>query len=562
MCFRFYKNLALVIFILVGCSGNDLTPQATQGNRFNSIGRMLPEDAASPDNQKFRYMFREPSTLDISVAAYEADGTYFAFERLLLLDENNELVPAAAEKWESDVEGKKWIFYLRKDARWSDGREVTAFDFEYSFRRMLDPSSGNIYAFLYYVIKNGKAFNQGNLKEVSEVGIRAIDTHTLEILTEGPCPYLPYIVSFITSSPVPRWQVEKYGPKWTEPGFCVSNFTYKLAEWKTGSHMRFVLDQYYNGEHKAFLEEIIVKFIGAQRPGTLPYENNEIDAYRLDPIDYQRVRKDPKLMGEIHRMSEFTTWYLFFRTRKPPFDDARIRRAIAHAIDRPALCKTVLNDLAIPAYSMLPPGFPGYSADQFESFQKYDPVKARQLMEEAGYPNGRGFPQTEMWLRVADTGINRIAGEAIQAMLKETIGIELEIKFQQRNIFNEKLFGWEIPLGMLAFVYDYPDPSNMLGLLWRSQPKGYARHDWLNSGFDDLLDRANTHMDSEYRYSLYAQAEHIMAEEAGAVFLFHPVITELRKPYLQGIKEDRHGRVVPIISIQTVNFTEMYIARE
>ena len=90
MCFRFYKNLALVIFILVGCSGNDLTPQATQGNRFNSIGRMLPEDAASPDNQKFRYMFREPSTLDISVAAYEADGTYFAFERLLLLDENNE----------------------------------------------------------------------------------------------------------------------------------------------------------------------------------------------------------------------------------------------------------------------------------------------------------------------------------------------------------------------------------------------------------------------------------------------------------------------------------------
>ena len=134
---------------------------------------------------------------DFTVGYYD---DYVGEVDIYLLDENNELVPAAAEKWESDVEGKKWIFYLRKDARWSDGREVTAFDFEYSFRRMLDPSSGNIYAFLYYVIKNGKAFNQGNLKEVAEVGIRAIDTHTLEILTEGPCPYLPYIVSFITSS--------------------------------------------------------------------------------------------------------------------------------------------------------------------------------------------------------------------------------------------------------------------------------------------------------------------------------------------------------------------------
>ena len=199
---------------------------------------------------------------------------------------------------------------------------------------MLDPASGNIYAFLYYVIKNGRAFNQGELADVEQVGIRAVDSHTFEIETEGPCPYLPYIVSFITSSPVPPWQVEKYGPKWTEPDHCVSNFTYRLAEWNTGSDMTFTLDPYYNGPHKALLEEIIVKFIGAQRPGTLPYENGEIDAYRLDPIDYERVQKDENLVHEVHRMPEFTTWYLFFQTRQPPFDDARVRRAIAHAIDR------------------------------------------------------------------------------------------------------------------------------------------------------------------------------------------------------------------------------------
>ena len=137
------------------------------------------------------------------------------------------------------------------------------------------------------------------------------------------------------------------------------------------------------------------------------------------------------------------------------------------------------------------------------------------------------------------------------AIMGMKLGIELKIRYQQRNIFNENLFKWQIPMGMLAFVYDYPDPSNMLGLLWRSQPKGYARHDWLHPHFDNLLDRANTHMDAEVRYDLYTQAESILAEEAGAVFLFHPVVTELRKPYLRGIKQDRYGRVVPIISIQT-----------
>ena len=333
-----------------------------------------------------------------------------------------------------------------------------------------------------------------------------MDDLTFQIETEGPCPYLPYIVSFITSSPVPRWQVERFGAEWTEPEYCVSNFTYRLAEWNTGSNMTFALDPNYNGPHKALLEEIIVKFIGAQRPGTLPYENGEIDAYRLDPIDYERVRQDERLAREIHRMPEFTTWYLFFQTRQPPFDDARVRQAIARAIDRSVLSGAVLNDLAIPAYSMLPPGFPGYSADQFKASQTYDPDEARRLMAEAGYPEGRGFPKTELWLRVADTGINRIAGEAVQAMLKETLGIELEIRYQQRNVFNENLFQWQIPMGMLVFVYDYPDPSNMLGLLWRSQPRGYARHDWLHAEFDDLLDRANTHMDPAVRYDLYARA--------------------------------------------------------
>ena len=161
--------LALTVLCLNGCAGDENGSRPDGQTWVNSIGRQLPDDAAPPEQQKFRYMFREPSTLDISVAAYEADGTYFAFERLVLLDENNELVPAAADRWESSEDGQTWTFHLREGARWSDGRTVTAHDFEYSFRRMLDPASGNIYAFLYYVIKNGRAFNQGELLDVEQV---------------------------------------------------------------------------------------------------------------------------------------------------------------------------------------------------------------------------------------------------------------------------------------------------------------------------------------------------------------------------------------------------------
>lgn len=555
---RRYMTLSIAASIAVGMF---FVPQQVAAPLVNSVGRTMPPDAAPLANQVFRYMFREPTTLDIGVAAYEADGTYFAFERLVLLDENNELVPGAAQRWVSSLDGKTWTFYLRPGAKWSDGRPVTAQDFLYSYRRMLDPASGNVYAFLYYVIKGGKAYNQGQLKEVSQVGLRAVDELTFQIETEGPCPYLPYITSFITSSPAPSWQVQKYGAKWTEPENCVSNFTFRLAEWKHGQSMTFALDPNYNGPHKAYLEKIMVKFIGSQRPGTSSYENSEVDAYLLDPLDYAQVKKDPRLANEVARVQEFTTWYLFFQTGKPPFNDPRVRKAIAHAIDRDTLCKVVLNDLAIPATSMLPPDFPGYGGAEFKPFQAYNPKLARQLLTDAGFPNGRGFPSSEFWLRVADTNINRVAAEAIQAMLKETLGIATSIQYQQRNVYNDRLMDWQIPFGMLAFAYDYPDPSNMLGLLWRSQPKGYGRQDWVNSTFDRLVDQGNTEMNTAKRYASYHQAERILAEEVGAVFLFHPVATELRKPYLKGIKKNRAGKDVPLMSIQTVNFTDVYVAR-
>jgi len=535
-----------------------LTPTKAPAPVVNSVGKTMPANAAALDRQQFRYLLREPTSLDISVVTYNADGTQFLFERLVMLDENNDMVPGAAERWERSKDGKTWTFHLYKDARWSDGRPMTAHDWEYTYKRLLDPTSGNIFAFFYYDIKGAKAVNQGQVKDLDAVGVRAVDDHTLVIETEAPCPYLPYITSFSTSAPVPRWQVEKFGPKWTEPGNCVSNSSYMLDTWDQGRNMSFVLNPYYTGPNKGFLERITGLFYTGAGPGTLPYENNEVDLHGVGAMDMTRVLNDPVLSQEVDHSPFPATWYLFFKTEQPPFNDVRVRQAIAHAIDRVSLCAVVLRGTMEPAYTMNPPTLPGYVGDKHRALQQYDPALAKQRLAEAGYPNGRGFPKTEMWLRQAAPNIKSTA-VAIQGMLKNTLGIDIDVRDQEQKVFTDNMVRRDIPMAMIGYTYDYPDPSDMIGLVWHSQPTGYGRHDWKNEAFDDLVDRAARELDQEKRMQMYDDAERILAEDVGGVFLFHNLSIELRKPWLKGIKRDRWGNYP--LTVQNTTFMDLYIGR-
>ncbi|MBI4551733.1 MAG: hypothetical protein HY710_05655, partial [Candidatus Latescibacteria bacterium] len=281
----------------------------------NSVGKALPPDAAPLSQQVLRVMSPEPRTLDATVNLYDTESTILPFETLLRRDENWEPVPAGADRYTASKDGKTWTFLLRRGARWSDGHPVTAHDYVYSFRRRLDPAEANPYAFFYYDIKNAQAINKGQIKDKAQLGVRAVDDLTLIIETEHPCPYLPHIVSFGDVYPVPRWQVEKYGRKWTEPGRCVSNSGFKLTEWVHGDRMVFVLDSNYNGPHKPFLEKVIHPFRYASTATILPYENDEVDIEGVDVTDLVRVERDPRLKRQLIRTPARSTWYLFFRTK-------------------------------------------------------------------------------------------------------------------------------------------------------------------------------------------------------------------------------------------------------
>ena len=548
---RIPSTLLFLALLFTACGGGEpaSTPEPASP-ATNAAARTLPPDAAPAAEQIYRYQNYEPSSLDISMTVYESGQSEFLFERLTTLNHNNELIPGAAQSWESSPDGRTWTFHLRPGAKWSDGTPVTAKDFEYTFRRLLDPNGGNVYAFFYYEIKGARAYNQRLQASIDSVGVRAVDDLTLVIETEKACAYLPYILQFPTSSPVPRWQVEKYGKQWTEEGKCVTNSAFQLDKWERSRQMVFGLNPNYNGPNRAYLRQIVRRFTGpvgatsaSGGSGIAAYENNEIDLIIVtSPAEIGRIKQDPVLSKEFWQYDGFGTNYIFFRTQQPPFTDVRVRQAIALAIDKETLANVVLKGIVIPAYTMLPPHFPGYAGDKYQSYQKFNPERAKQLLAEAGYPGGKGFPKVEMWL--PDAGPESVIGQAaqvIQEQLKGTLGLEIGIRNIQGNTYYQRMYEWEIPMSLGGFGYDYPDPQSLLGLVWRSKPKGYTRHDWTNPGYDAMIDKGSGELDPSKRMANYDEAERLLAADVGGAFLWHGLVHELRKPWIKGIQEDRWG---------------------
>lgn len=534
----------LFIVLVIGCANEHGPTEPTiDGPFINSLGRQLPADAAPLHEQVLMYFIEEPKTLDVSLDNYGVKGSDpHLFERLTMFDANDVLRPGVADRWESSEDGLIWTFYLRKGAKWSDGRPLTAHDFEYTFKRFLDPNEGNVFAFLFYNIKNAREFNHGKLTEPDSVGVRAIGDLMLEVEVKAPCPYLPFIMAYNSAAPVPPWQVKKYGRRWTEPENMVSNYSYKLEEWITDRYMSFDLNQHYNGAYPGYLEKIKLKFIvEGTHPGIMPYANKEVDRQTVFAQFLGEINKDPILNQELISNPHFQTWYLFFQTKSAPFNDVRVRRAVSHAIDREVICKFILQGHGTPAYTMLPPNFPGYTGEKLKNIQRFDISEARRLLSAAGYPGGKGFPIMEFWLRQADPNQMSIA-EAIQEMLRENLGLRVEIRNQEIGNYMNNMYEYSIPFGFIPYQYDYPDPENMLSQVWHSQPVGHGRHDWRNDAFDRLVEAGGTTLGNDKRMQFYAEAEQILVEDVGGVFVYHANVLELRKPWFKGLKPNDWGQ--------------------
>lgn len=520
----------------------------------NRAGVKLPADAAPIEKQVMRYAETEQQwqTQDASFYA-ENVGDMFAWNDTCTRPDRNYVPqPNICEKWETSKDGLTWTFHLDKDRVWSDGKPLTADDFVFTMQRYARVEydfewfyeMANIVNFVD--VANGK-------KQPDEMGVKKVDDYTFTVTTDQPTPYLDKIFSDV-------WVVPKHVVKdrlndgsWSlDPKNYVFAGPYKLQEWNKGKNMIFVANEKYTGPFPPMHDQIIVTFMTPEVRWAA-YKNGELDAIGggyendLPPSAMAEIMANPELKKQLISWPNFMTYYLFFDTWNKPFDNLKVRQAFSHAVDRDKLIEGPVKYQGVAGYTMNPPGYPGESVDKLKSVQNYDPKLAAQLLADAGYPGGKGFPKLTMYTRAAAPALTA-AAEAVAGMLKESLGVTVEIQNLDYSLYMESLRKQKkekkgnFIFALVPYEYDFVDGSNMLSP-WGGCEKGDVtdlslmpgRHTWYNKDFNKLLCDAGAVIgDEAKRNSMYQQAEKILIEDVAMVALYHPIYTAMVKPEING----------------------------
>ena len=477
----------------------------------------------------------EPLTLDPTLARETTSGIIIGqlFSGLVAESQELEIVPDIAQRWEILEDGRKYIFHLRPDVTWSDGRPVTAADFEYAWKRALNPATGAAEANLLYDVKGARAFHQGQFANPDSVGVSTADEHTLVVELEGPTGYFLNLLASQITFPMPQHVVEAYGEAWTEVEHIVTNGPFKLEAWKKGEVMLLARNGAYHGRFGGNVERVEVLFNANDLATDLAwYEAGRLDIARMPPLTEQQARQQHA--GEYVTRPVLRTFYLDFDMSRPPFADPRVRRAFILATDRSRIPHNLMENYGSPATGgFCPPGMPGHSAD---IGLPYDPAQARQLLAEAGYPEGRNFPEID-WL-IAEF-LEPLTGY-LQEQWQKNLGIHL---FKKRSApwgIVQKKRQQEPPALLLSgWVADYPDPDNFLRVCLQQQ----RLPGWQNETYDRLVEQAGRITDQHQRLKLYRQADKILIEEAVLMPLTYGRMPMLVKPWVKQHVHQPHRSV-------------------
>jgi oligopeptide transport system substrate-binding protein len=497
--------------------------------------RLTPVDAGIRDQTILLGNAAEPQDLDPDVIYAYTDSriAYTLFQGLTWLDpRTNTAVPAVATSWDVTPDGLVYVFHMRPETRWSNGDPVTAEDFVYSFRRILTPDFAATYSYMLWPIKNAEAYNEGKVTDFTKVGVKALGPHTLQVTLEQPTPYLPALASHTTWLPVHRSDIEKFGKiderntKWTRPGNLVGNGAFTLEEWSPNSriivrknplywdaaHVRLNRIIWYPIEHPD-IEDL--NYRSGQLDSTYDLPMDRVEAYRKDnPVD---IQIDPVL----------STFYVIFNVTKPPFNDARVRLALAHAVDRKALSDNITHGVYPPAHTLTPPNCGGYTcragiSDDFEL--------AKKLLAEAGYPGGRGFPSVEVITYQTEVP-NRML-EAIQEMWQARLGIHITIAQQeQKTLFQNSQTG-NFSMAFSGWLADYPDPLTFLQLGQTGNGNNWSEYS--NKAYDQLIDEASHTPDNAKRLEIFQRAEALMLSETPLIPLYYRSNVYALSPHVRG----------------------------
>jgi oligopeptide transport system substrate-binding protein len=492
----------------------------------------------------------EPKTTDPQKLSDTADWAWgkLAFEGLLDIDEHNQLVLAAAEQIAVSSDGLKYTLTLRNSLTYSDGKPLTAYNFEYAYRRLFDPRiTGRDYATAAYVIKGAQDLSGLDLHTVAaanvdtvvaqliaDLGVKALDDKHIQFTLREQAAYFPYILTMAGGWPVRQDMVEQGGPTWTEPATYIGNGPYVLKQWNHGSGALWAANPYYR-TGKPKIDRLEVLFIGAAVVGLQAYKLGEIDWLDLGTNDVPAAQADPTLRGELVQVPGACTDEILFNVNKPPFDNIKVRQLFVRAIDRADWVETIGQGVNIAAINAIPPGRPGYEPDVRQA--EFDPRAAKAMLDAvltADYP--AGLPLRK--LSFPDNPLARLRMEWVQDQLLNNLGIFAELEPLDPKAYTQMLRNPATApqLSFTGWCQDYPDPQNWLSTAFRSDSQMNTTG-WHSEQFDQLTRQADKEQDPETRRRLYKQAHQILIDESPVLFLQYRPRNVLIKPYMKGMRE-------------------------
>jgi oligopeptide transport system substrate-binding protein len=492
----------------------------------------------------------EPETMDPAKATGVPEANYLLaiFEGLTSLDAKGLPIPAAAEKWEVSADGFTYTFHLRANGKWSNGDPVIAQDFEYAWKRLLSPQLAAEYAYMLFPVKGAEAYNN-NKGTIEQVGVKALDDKTLEVTLEKPTAYFLAVIAHQSTYPVNKKVIEAAGDKWAgEVGTLIGNGPFKVSEWTHGSKLSMVKNEQYWDKDKVKLSKLEWALLEVNTTAMSMFDNKQLDYMRDPPItEVDRLRQENKLqLGNY-----LGTYYYELNNKKAPFDNPKVRKAFALAIDRESLVKNVLKDIHKPATGWIPPGFtdPTTMKDFTEGSGQYiktDVTEAKRLLAEAGYPDGQGLPPISLLFNTNDN--HKAIAEAVQEMWKKNLGINVELQNQEWKVFLQTRKSGEFQIARAGWIGDYPDPMTFADYFLTNGGNNWGKYS--NPAYDKLVAIAQESNDQNVRMKAMHEAEKLFIDDMGVIPVYF-----YSKPYCL------NPQVKGIVAVATglVNYKDAYI---
>jgi oligopeptide transport system substrate-binding protein len=423
-------------------------------------------------------------------------------------------IPGLAKTWEISPDGRTYTFHLRDNLMWSPDEPITAEDVVYSWLRVLDPDTAAEYVGQLYSVKNAEARVKGTIKDPSLVGVHALDSRTVQVELNHPTPFFLNLCAFQTLAVVPRKFIEQHGEDWMRARPLPTSGPYTLDRWRLNDKIRLVKNPYY--WDAANTKSAVVDLLPISAPSTALnlYASGEADIiWDRDNLPYELTDVLSK-RPDFHTFPFLATYFIRCNTTRPPFNDARVRKALALTIDKRRLVERFLRGGETPANHLVPDGTANYDPSPGLD---YDPNEGRRLLAEAGYPGGKGFPAVDYLFDSASGGgkIHLKLGIEMQQMWQEQLGIHVGLKEMEKPVYLDAQRHLKYDLTRSSWVGDYDDPNTFLDL-FRSD-NGNNRTGWKNANYDKLMDQADYEIDVGKRAELLRQAETILVRDEAPI---------------------------------------------